>query len=71
MSLVSDVAGVGLSVGTGERAIKILGYSTNKVAGTYPDTGEEVEDRLGRYPVLSAFDIAQTDGEPETLPETA
>jgi hypothetical protein len=33
------------------------GYSTKKVAGTDPDTGEEVEDRLVRYPVLSMFDI--------------
>jgi hypothetical protein len=48
----------------GERAIKILGYSTKKITKTDPDTGDEVEDRLVRYPVLSVFDISQTDGDP-------
>jgi antirestriction protein ArdC len=48
----------------GERAIKILGYSTKKITKTDPETGEEVEDRLVRYPVLSVFDISQTDGDP-------
>jgi hypothetical protein len=55
---------LGRQVGKGERTIKILGYSTKKVTGTDPDTGEEVEDRLVRYPVLSVFDISQTDGKP-------
>ena len=31
---------LGRQVGKGERTIKILGYSTKKVAGTDPDTGE-------------------------------
>jgi antirestriction protein ArdC len=48
----------------GEKAIKILGYSTKKITRTDPETGEETEERLIRYPVLSVFDISQTDGDP-------
>ena len=48
----------------GEKAIKILGYSTKKITKTDPVTGEEVEDKVKRFPVLSAFDVSQTDGEP-------
>ncbi len=55
---------LGRQVRKGERAIRILGYSTKKITKTDPDTGDEVEDRLVRYPVLSVFDISQTDGDP-------
>jgi hypothetical protein len=55
---------LGRQVRKGARAIKILGYSTKKVTKTDPETGEEVEDRLVRYPVLSVFDISQTNGDP-------
>jgi antirestriction protein ArdC len=55
---------LGRQVRKGERAIKILGYSTKKITKTDPETGDEVEDRLVRYPVLSVFDISQTDGDP-------
>jgi antirestriction protein ArdC len=55
---------LGRQVRKGERAIKILGYSTKKITKTDPGTGEEVEDRLVRYPVLSVFDVSQTDGDP-------
>lgn len=48
----------------GEKAIKILGYSTKKITTTDPVTGDEVEDKVTRFPVLSVFDISQTDGEP-------
>jgi antirestriction protein ArdC len=54
---------LGRQVRKGEKAIKILGYSTKKVTKTDPATGEEVEDRITRFPVLSVFDISQTDGE--------
>jgi antirestriction protein ArdC len=54
---------IGRQVRKGERAIKILGYSTKKITKTDPETGEETEDRLIRYPVLSVFDISQTDGD--------
>jgi hypothetical protein len=37
----------------------ILGYSTKKITRTDPETGEVIEDRLVRYPVLSVFDISQ------------
>lgn len=55
---------LGRQVRTGEKAIKILGYSTKKITKTDPDTGEDTEDRIIRFPILSVFDISQTDGEP-------
>jgi antirestriction protein ArdC len=55
---------LGRQVRKGERAIKILGYSTKKITKTDPETGEEIEGRVPRYPVLAVFDISQTDGEP-------
>jgi antirestriction protein ArdC len=55
---------LGRQVRKGERSIKILGYSTKKITTTDPATGEEVEDRVVRYPVLSVFDLSQTDGDP-------
>ena len=55
---------LGRQVRKGEKAIRILGYSTKKITKTDPETGEETEDRLVRYPVLSVFDISQTDGDP-------
>ena len=54
----------GRQVRKGERAIKVLGDLTKKITKTDPDTGEEVEDRVARYPVLSVCDISQTDGDP-------
>ena len=59
---------LGRQVRKGEKAIKILGYSTKKITKTDPVTGEDVEDRVARFPVLSVFDISQTDGEP--IPST-
>ncbi|SOD72874.1 antirestriction protein ArdC [Jatrophihabitans sp. GAS493] len=55
---------LGRQVRKGEKAIKILGYSTKKVTKTDPATGEEIEDRVTRFPVLSVFDLSQTDGDP-------
>lgn len=55
---------LGRQVRKGEKAIKILGYSTKKITKTDPVTGEEVEDRVKRFPVLSVFDVSQTNGEP-------
>jgi hypothetical protein len=52
---------LGRQVRKGERAIKILGYSTKKITKTDPDTGDEVEDRLVRYPILSVFDPLSRD----------
>jgi antirestriction protein ArdC len=55
---------LGRQVRKGEKALKILGYSTKKITKTDPNSGEDVEDRITRFPVLSVFDISQTDGEP-------
>lgn len=51
----------GRQVRKGEKAIRIFGYSTKKITQEDPDTGEEVEKRLPRFPILSVFDITQTD----------
>lgn len=51
----------GRQVRKGERAIRIRGFSTTKVTREDPATGDETEHRLPRFPVLSVFDIAQTD----------
>lgn len=51
----------GRQVRAGERAIKIRGYSTKKVTAEDPATGEEAETKQARFPVLSVFDVAQTD----------
>ncbi len=59
---------LGRQVRKGEKAIKILGYSTQMITTTDPATGEEVEDRVARFPVLSVFDVSQTDG--DALPES-
>ncbi|GGI42732.1 hypothetical protein GCM10010988_40510 [Cnuibacter physcomitrellae] len=62
----SQVAGfrkwltLGRAVRKGERALRIIGYSTKK--GTrLNDDGEEEETRSPRFPILSVFDISQTD----------
>jgi N-terminal domain of anti-restriction factor ArdC len=49
---------LGRQVRKSERTIKILGYSTKKITKTNPDTGEETDDRVVRYPVLSVFDMS-------------
>jgi hypothetical protein len=51
----------GRQVRKGERSIRIRGYSTRKVTDTDPDTGDEVERTLARFPILSVFDVSQTD----------
>ncbi|QDQ99488.1 DUF1738 domain-containing protein (plasmid) [Tomitella fengzijianii] len=51
---------LGRQVRKGERAIKIFGYSTKKI--TEDDgNGDETERRITIFPVLSVFDISQTD----------
>jgi antirestriction protein ArdC len=50
----------GRQVRKGERAIKIFGYSTKKVTVENKD-GEEEEKRVARFPILSVFDVSQTD----------
>ena len=50
----------GRQVRKGEKAIKIRGYSTKKVTEE-DENGDEVEKQLARFPILSVFDIDQTD----------
>jgi hypothetical protein len=51
---------LGRQVRKGEKAIKISGYSTKKYTETN-DAGEDVEKRRTTFPLLSVFDISQTD----------
>ena len=52
---------IGRQVRKGERSLKIFGYSTKKITTTDEETGDEVEKRVRRHPILSVFDISQTD----------
>jgi hypothetical protein len=52
----------GRQVRKGEKALKIFGYSTKKTGDTDPTTGEETRPVI--YPILSVFDITQTDPVP-------
>lgn len=66
----TDVAGFrqwqarGRQVRKGEKALRIFGYSTKTIREEDADTGEQVERRIPRFPVLSVFDISQTDAIP-------
>lgn len=50
----------GRQVRKGEKGIKILGYSTKKIT-TEDDNGDETERKIARFPILTVFDIGQTD----------
>lgn len=52
--------GKGRQVRKGERGIRIFGYSTKKITEE-DENGDEVEKSITRFPVLSVFDISQTD----------
>lgn len=59
---------MGRQVRKGERGIRIFGYRTHKVrvddAGRiieHPEEGEGAEREMAYYPLLSVFDISQTD----------
>ncbi|EKT79741.1 hypothetical protein WSS_A26000 [Rhodococcus opacus M213] len=61
----------GRQVRKGEKAIRIFGYSSRTVTETDPATGEENKRKVPTYPVLSVFDISQTDpieGHPQPEP---
>lgn len=53
----------GRHVRKGEKAIKIFGYSSRKVTQVDRVTGEETEGRVPIFPILSVFDVAQTEGD--------
>ncbi|RFA06879.1 hypothetical protein B7R21_17965, partial [Subtercola boreus] len=64
--------GLNRQVRKGSMGIRIFGYSTKKV--TEEDAnGDEVEKKIARFPILSVFDIGQTDlidpalGDPSAL----
>ncbi|MEU2004704.1 ArdC-like ssDNA-binding domain-containing protein [Rhodococcus sp. NPDC019627] len=64
----------GRQVRKGERAIRIFGYSSRTVTDTDTTTGEETRRKVPTYPVLSVFDIDQTDpieGHPQPDPIAA
>ena len=50
----------GRQVRKGEKGIKILGYSSKKVT-VEDDNGDETERKVARFPILTVFDIGQTD----------
>ncbi|MUK02807.1 DUF1738 domain-containing protein [Vibrio cholerae] len=51
----------GRQVRKGEKSVKIFGYSTKKVTVENAETGEEEEKKVALFPILSVFDIDQTD----------
>jgi len=60
----------GRQVRKGEKAIRIFGYSTKTIT-EQDDTGTETERRIPRYPILSVFDLTQTDPIPGTDDHTS
>jgi antirestriction protein ArdC len=64
--------GLNRQVRKGSKGIKIFGYSTKKVTEE-DENGDEVEKKIARFPILSVFDIGQTDlidpeaGDPGTI----
>ena len=50
----------GRQVVRGARSIKIFGYSQKKITET-DDNGDEIEKRTARFPILSVFDLSQTE----------
>lgn len=50
----------GRQVRKGEKGIKILGYSSKRVTDE-ADNGDETERIVRRFPILTVFDIGQTD----------
>jgi antirestriction protein ArdC len=47
----------------GEKGIKIIGYSTKKRTDVDQETGEETITRIPSFPVLTVFDVSQTEGD--------
>jgi len=50
----------GRQVRKGQKGIRILGYSSKKIT-VEDDNGDETERRVARFPILTVFDIGQTD----------
>lgn len=58
---------LGRHVVRGAKSIKIFGYSTKRIVDVDEENGEETSRSRVIYPVLSVFDVSDTEGEP--LPE--
>lgn len=52
---------LGRFVRRGEKSIKIFGYSTKRIVDVDEATGDETSHTRAYYPILSVFDISQTD----------
>lgn len=50
----------GRQVRKGEKGIKILGYSSKKIT-TEDENGDETERKIARFPILTVFDVSQTE----------
>lgn len=50
----------GRQVRKGEKGIKILGFSSKKIT-VEDENGDESERKIARFPILTVFDIGQTD----------
>ncbi|MFF8188827.1 ArdC-like ssDNA-binding domain-containing protein [Microbacterium sp. NPDC016588] len=55
---------LGRHVVKGAKSIKIFGYSTKRIVEKDETTGEETTSSRVIYPVLSVFDVRDTDGDP-------
>lgn len=51
----------GRQVRKGEKAIRLYGYSSRTITETDPATGDEQDRKVPTFPILSVFDISQTD----------
>ncbi|MGC5225169.1 ArdC-like ssDNA-binding domain-containing protein [Micromonospora sp. DT81.3] len=62
---------LGRHVLKGSKSIKIFGFSPRRTVDVDEETGEETVHHSARYPIVSVFDITQTEGDalPEIQPE--
>lgn len=55
---------LGRHVVKGSKAIKIFGFSPRRTVEVDEETGEENVRNWARYPIVSVFDVSQTEGDP-------
>lgn len=62
---------LGRHVVKGSKSIKIFGFSPRRTVEVDDETGEESVRSWARYPIVSVFDVSQTEGDalPEIQPE--
>lgn len=67
LSTATQVAGynkwleLGRHVRAGEKALRIRGFSSRNITETDPETGDDTDRKIATFPILSVFDISQTD----------